>query len=172
MTDLALAISKLELFATKADIIIHKALMKNAFHYSTSIPLREASAVKEPLAQTYKAAQSPNQVSQIADTLPAEKIHRGPRVRRQEQVFSGRRLQRRGSNHSSYNDYQASNPRQSAAPSSSSGFSETMKRLFLGGALTAAFCYLVGLTTEILRGKLEPPKASKRAGMYSTEDAR
>ena len=85
----------------------------------------------------------------------AKSLRSGPKIRRQEEVFSGSRHKR---------NHEPLGPTEVVL--------ETWKRILLGGALTAAFCYLVGAATEMVQGKVEAPKTHRRPGMYSTDDAR
>lgn len=99
-------------------------------------------------------------LAEALDELPkvdstASPVPNGPRVKRQEVVFSGGR-------------HKAKDGRND----NKSAFGETINRVLLGGALTAGFCYFVGIVTEMIRGDIEPPKTTRRAGIYSTMDSR
>lgn len=116
--------------------------------------------------------ESPDQITQINtitnsltkqssnNTVNDEVLQRktenfSPIIRREEPVFSG------GRNNERY-----------GKPKTEKSSFETIKRVLLGGSITAALCYLIGAGTEILRGDAPPLQATRRPGIYSTEDSR
>ena len=109
-------------------------------------------AVEDHLEELEESSEEHSSSEATASPIP-----NGPRVRRQEVVFSGGRPQAKVNNKSS---------------DSTKSRGETVTRVLLGGALTAGFCYFVGVVTEMIRGDVEPPRTTGRAGIYSTEDSR